>query len=117
MTDSINNLSREINKIIKRAEHRDKHLVQKSTEASDILVEIFSKLREFIIFDLIKDQPEESMHFPKQIKLKSFYWLIYYRKTYNIGINCPVSYSKSPKEHLIYEYIYKQPDFIRCHSP
>ena len=84
-----NNLEREVDKKIKKIMSADVSIIKKSYDASELLVNAFSQLRNFIVHYSFKDSAEE-IYFFKNIKPRIFHKLLYYRKIYNIEMNRPL---------------------------
>lgn len=112
-----NNLEREVDKKIKKIMSADVSIIKKSYDASELLVNAFSQLRNFIVHYSFKDSAEE-IYFFKNIKPKIFHKLLYYRKIYNIEMNRPLGID-AQRAYLIDEmnaisrYNEKRSDFIR----
>ena len=117
MNEFINNLEKEIEKKLKTIESADLNIMKKSLETSQILVNAFQKVKEFIGSYTFKDEAEE-IDFFKEIKPRLFYRepLSRYRKT--TLMNRPVGVD-SQRAYLIDEikainrYNTKRSDFVR----
>ena len=101
MDNFINNLEKEIEKKLKTIESADLNIMKKSLETSQILVNAFQKVKEFIGSYTFKDEAEE-IDFFKEIKPRLFYRLLSYCKIYNIDMNRPVGVD-SQRAYLIDE--------------
>lgn len=116
MDNFINNLEKEIEKKLKTIESADLNIMKKSLETSQILVNAFQKVKEFIGSYTFKDEAEE-IDFFKEIKPRLFYRLLSYCKIYNIEMNRPVGVD-SQRAYLIDEikainrYNAKRSDFV-----
>ena len=77
MDNFINNLEKEIEKKLKTIESADLNIMKKSLETSQILVNAFQKVKEFIGSYTFKDEAEE-IDFFEEIKPRLFYRLLSY---------------------------------------
>ncbi len=110
-------LKKEVDAEIEKIECSETCMINKSLEASRILIEAFARLKEFILSYEFKNDDEEILFF-KVIKPTLCFRLIYYRKVYNIEMNRPIGIDKQ-REYLneilesINRYNAKRLDFIR----
>lgn len=66
-----NNLEREVDKKIKKIMSADVSIIKKSYDASELLVNAFSQLRNFIVHYSFKDSAEE-IYFSRILSLEFF---------------------------------------------
>ena len=110
-------LKRKIDAKIEQIECSEIGMIAKSLDASRVLSEAFNQLKAFALSYKFKDEDEEIFFF-KETKPKLCSRLIYYRKIYNIEMNCPTGSDKQ-QEYLnnflndIDKYFTKRLDFIR----
>jgi RteC protein. len=110
-------LKKEIDAKIEQIECSEISMITKSLDASHVLSEAFNQLKAFTLSYNFKDEDEEIFFF-KETKPRLCSRLIYYRKVYNIEMNCPTGSDKK-QEYLsdflndINKYNTKRLDFIR----
>ncbi len=110
-------LKKEVDAEIEKIECSETCMINKSLEASRILIEAFARLKAFTMSYEFKNDDEEILFF-KVIKPTLCFRLIYYRKVYNIEMNRPIGIDKQ-REYLneilesINRYNAKRLDFIR----
>lgn len=110
-------LKKEVDAKIEKIECSEISMIAKSLEASRVLSEAFSQLKEYILSYNFKNEEEEILFF-KETKPRFCSRLIYYRKVYNIEMDRPIGVD-TQREYLneilegINKYNCKRLDFIR----
>lgn len=118
MMNFITDLQVEADKTVRSIENTEFNMMSRALATSNVLEDIFIRLKAFISEYEFQDEGEEILFF-KEIKPHMFCKLIYYRKIYNIEMNRPVCDENFCREYLkrelhnIQEYIDKRIDFYR----
>lgn len=118
MIDYVTNLKEEVSQQIRHVETEEPNVLRRSLAVSEMLEEVFDRLKQFITGYEFADE-EEEIHFFKDIKPRLFCHLLYYSKVYKIEMNRPMGGLDAQAEYLNREfadisvYINKRLDFYR----
>lgn len=118
MIDFTTSLREEVVQKIREIESGEPNILSRSLAASEMLEEVFGRLKSFVNAYTFTSE-EEEIHFFKEIKPRIFCHLLYYHKVFNIEMNRPMGSLEAQADYLNREladislYISRRLDFYR----
>lgn len=118
MVDFIATLEQEVERSIREIESTEKNILRRALAVSNMLEDVFDRLKAFVSHYAFGDEQEEITFF-KETKPRIFCHLLYYRKVYNIEMNRPMGSDQEQVRYLnceleqIRQYMFKRLDFYR----